>query len=74
MKDTGICNYADDTTIFVCGTELDPILKSLGKDASLLSNWFANNYMKMNDDKSHLLVLGNKGVDATVNIAPYRNL
>ena len=69
VKDTEICNYADDTTIFVCGTEVDPILKSLEKDAPLLSNWFANNYMKMNDDKSHLLVLGNKGVKATVNIS-----
>ena len=49
--------------------ELDPILKSLEKDASLLSNWFANNYMKMNDDKSNLLVLGNKGVEATLNIS-----
>ena len=50
MKDTEICNYADDTTIFVCGTELDPVLKPLDKDTSLLSNWFANDYMKMNDD------------------------
>ena len=69
VKDTEICNYADDTTIFVCGTKFDPILKTLEKDASLLSNWFANNYMKMNDDKSHLLVLGNKDVEATVNIS-----
>ena len=57
VKDTEICNYAEDTTFFVCGTELDPILKSLEKDASLLSNWFANNYMKMNDDKAIYLCL-----------------
>ena len=35
----------------------------------LLPSWFANNYMKMNDDKSHLLVLGNKSAEATVNIS-----
>ena len=70
-KDTKDCNYADDTTIFACGTELDPILKSPVKDASLLSSWFANNYMKMNGDKSHLLVLGNKSVEAIVNISGY---
>ena len=69
MKDTEVCNYADDTTIFVCGTELDPILKSLEKDASLLTSWFANNYMKMNGDKSHLLMFGNKSAEATVNIS-----
>ena len=53
----------------MCGTELDSILKSLEKDASLLSNWFANNYMKMNDNKSHLLVLGNESVETTLNIS-----
>ena len=62
VKDTEVCNYADDTTIFVCGTELDPILKSVEKDVSLLSSWFANNYMKMNGDKSHLLMLGKKAL------------
>ena len=34
VKDTEVCNYADDTTIFMCCLELDPILKSLEKDAS----------------------------------------
>ena len=70
-KDTEDCNYEDDTTIFACGTELDPILKSPVKDASLLSSWYANNYMKMNGDKSHLHVLGNKSVEAIVNISGY---
>ena len=69
VKDTEICNYADDTTIFVFGAELDPILKSLEKNASLRSKWFASNYMKMNGAKSQLLVLGNKSDEATVNIS-----
>ena len=71
VKDTEICNYADDTAIFVCGTELDPILKFLEKDASLLSGWFGNNYMKMNGDKSHLLVLGNKSVEGILTVSGY---
>ena len=45
------------------------ILKSLEEDASLLSLWFENNYMKMNEDKSHLLVFGSKGEDVSVNIS-----
>ena len=44
-------------------------LKSLEKDASLLSLWFENNYMKMNEDKSHLLVFGSKSEDVSVNIS-----
>ena len=71
VKNTEVCNYADDTNIFVCGRELDPILKSLEKDASLLSSWFANNCMKMNGDRSYLLMLGNISVEATVNISGY---
>ena len=53
----------------MCGTELDPILKPLEKDASPLSTWFANKYMKTNGDKGHLLVLGNKRVEATLSIS-----
>ena len=71
VKDNEVCTYADDATILVCGTELDPILKSLEKDASLLSSWFANNCMKIHGDKSHLLMLGNKSVEATVNISGF---
>ena len=69
MKDTEICNYADDTTIFACGSDLGPILESLERDAALLSLWFENNYMEMNEDKSHLLIFGNRDDDATVNIS-----
>ena len=53
----------------MCGTELGPILKSLEKDASRLSSWFANNCKKMNGDKSHLLLLGSRSVEAIVNIS-----
>ena len=60
VTDTEICNYADDTTIFSCGYEIDNILETLERDANLLSDWFVDNYMKMNDDKSHLLIFGNK--------------
>ena len=69
MKGTEICNYADDTTIIACGSDMCSILKSLEEDASLLSLWFENNYIKMNEDKSHLLVFGSKGEDVSVNIS-----
>ena len=69
VKDTEICNYADDTTIFACGSDLSSILEPLERDATLLSLWFENNYMKMSEDKSHLLVFGNKDDETTVNIS-----
>ena len=33
MKETEICNYSDDTTIYVCGQELEQIVSSLENDA-----------------------------------------
>ena len=69
VKDTEICNYADDTTVFACGSDLGSILESLEGDAALLSLWFENNYMKMNEDKSHLPVFGNTDNEVTVNIS-----
>ena len=69
MKDTEICNYADGTTIFAYGSDKYSILKSLEEDTSLLSLWFENNYVKMNEDKSHLLVFGSKGEEVSVSIS-----
>ena len=51
LKDTDICNYADDTTIFVCDNQLENIQNRLEQDALKLSGWFRENYMKLNDDK-----------------------
>ena len=42
VKDTEVCNYADDTTIFACGSDLVSVLESLEGDAALLSLWFEN--------------------------------
>ena len=69
MKDTEICNYADDTTIFACDSDMCSILKSLEENVSLLSIWFENNYMKMNEDKSHLLSFGREDEEVSVSIS-----
>ena len=45
------------------------IVESIERDATLLSLWLENNFMKMNEDKSHLLVFGNKDDETTVNIS-----
>ena len=60
VKDTEICNYADDTTIFACGSDLGSILESLERDAILLSLWFANIYMKIMRIKAICLSSGIK--------------
>ena len=57
VEETEICNYADDTTIYVCGHKLEHIVSNLKTDAQRLDN-----------DKCHLLVFGEKNNDVSVQI------
>ena len=60
VKETEICNCADDTTIYVRGQELEHIVSRLENDAQRISQWFFNNSMKLNPGKCHLLIFGGK--------------
>ena len=55
-----VCNFADDTTPYVCHKNLEFVLNKLEEQSNIAINWFENNYMKMNSDKCHLLISGNK--------------
>ena len=57
---TDVCNYADDTTFYACDQNLNSLLLRMEHDALLAIEWFECNYMKINKDKSHLLVSGFK--------------
>ena len=50
-----IINYADNTTLYVCEPNMDLVLSKLEKDASAVSTWYQNNYLKANRAKSYLL-------------------
>ena len=39
------CNYADDTTIYSCGENLDTISQKLENDCSTALEWFTDNFM-----------------------------
>ena len=54
---TQVCNFADDTTFYVCDKDLNILINRLQHDTSLAVEWFENNFMKLNQDKCHLLVL-----------------
>ena len=69
MQNTDICNYADDTTIYACDNNLDNVIARLENDSNIIIQWFADNYMKMNTDKCHLLILGrNSNQQMRVNV------
>ena len=53
LKDIEVCNFADDTTpLFVI------LISILEENSAMALTWFETNYMKLNNDKCHLLVSG----------------
>ena len=60
LKETEVCNFADDTTPYTCDENLEQVLLRLEHDSALAICWFERNYMKLNTDKCHLLISGNK--------------
>ena len=48
LKDIEVCNFADDTTPFVCDLDLNTTLKKLEENSAMALTWFETNYMKLN--------------------------
>ena len=68
LEETEVCNYADDTTIYTCGANVENVIAKLENDALAISEWFPNNRMKLNEDKCHLMVFGGKSNEVSVKI------
>ena len=66
--DTAVCNFADDTTIFAADCQLVRVLEQLETDALVLSKWFLDNFMKLNEGKCHLLTFGTNQDDIKVSV------
>ena len=56
---TSVCNFADDTTSYLCDTDLVSLLANLENDILSAIIWFDVNCMQLNQDKCHFLVMGN---------------
>ena len=55
-----ICDFADDTTPHACDINLDELLMHLEHNTAFTVCWFESNYRKLNTDKYHLIISGNK--------------
>ena len=60
LKNIDVCNFADNTTPYVCDESIKNVLWLLEENTELALCWFENNYMKLNTDKCHLIVSGYK--------------
>ena len=51
IKETDICNFADDTTLHACGKELDTISFKLEIETNRAMQWLKDNEMVANPSK-----------------------
>ena len=59
LKKFDLVNYADDTSPFCVGNNHESVIKVLEQSSAILFKWLKEKYMKVNTDKSHLLLSGN---------------
>ena len=57
IKETDICNFADDATLYACGKELDTISFKLEIETKRAMQWFKDNEMVTNPSKFQLTFL-----------------
>ena len=66
INKTELTNYADDNTPYAIEANIDTLISSLENDVEILIQWFHNNYLLMNEDKSHLLITNHQEVSMRV--------
>ena len=57
IKETDICNFADDTALYACGKELDTISFKLEIETNRTMQWLKDNEMVANPSKFQLMFL-----------------
>ena len=68
IEDSDVCNYADDTTIYVCSKDLQEIKRKLEASSNIAIKWFHKNYMKLNSGKCKLIICGSKSHPMSIKV------
>ena len=68
MSDTDFAGYADDNTPYVSADTIDEVIKRLENAFAILFKWFANNQMKANQDKCHLIASKNENISMHIGL------
>ena len=67
MNETDFASYADDNTPYVTGDSIEDVINSLENVSTTLFKWFADNQMKSNKEKCHLLISCSENITINVN-------
>ena len=60
LKETEICNFGDDNTIYACDKNVENVIYRLKNDIKNVIDWYNANSMVANPDKFQLMFLGKK--------------
>ena len=56
--ETQLCNFADDNTLYGCGTSIDIVATKLEADMLLMLEWFKINSIVVNASNFQVVFLG----------------
>ena len=73
LKDMHVANYADDTTPYIYGENIESVIKSLEQSTNLLFDWFKSNQMNGNEDKCHVLLSTDETVQVNIGTSRINN-
>ena len=59
MQNVDFGSYADDNTVYSACSNDDEVIHSMEEFSRKLFKWFADNQMKTNEDKCHLIISAN---------------
>ena len=68
ISNSQICNYADDTTLYVIEQDIEQAIKTLEQDVVITREWFENNYMKLNEEKCNLINFSKSNINTPLKI------
>ena len=57
IKETDICSFADDTTLYACGKVLDTIANKVEPETNRATQWLKDNEMVADQSKVQLMFL-----------------
>ena len=60
IRKSGVCNFADDNTLYSVGKNIENVISDLKTDLVGVMEWFKINSLKANPGKFQFMVLGNK--------------
>ena len=66
LEDFDIAKYADDSAPYCAGKSAEFVVNNLEQSSTILFEWLSNNYMKVNNGKTHLLLSGNSRATTTI--------